>query len=114
MISKKVVGSATKIFVYKEGTKKILYTLRIILFDPKKHFIGTDEAKEAWRKTDKIPTKKMKEEFCSIFAVSTKVGKGRNKHLEFNKTTKNAANVIFIVPTKYRRDAYKAIQDLEI
>ena len=56
----------------------------------------------------------MKDEFTSIFAQSTVVGRGRNKHMEFNKSVKTAADVIFIVPKKYHREALKAIQELEI
>ena len=110
----KTIGKAAKVKVVKPGTKQILYTLRIITFDPKKAFVGTDDAKELWRKQDRIPKAKMKDEFCSIFAASTVVGRGKNKHLEFNKTTKDAANAIFIVPIKYRKEAYKEIQNLEL
>ena len=111
---KKSIGKATKVQVYKQGTKQKLYQLRIIIFDPKKHFVGTDEAKEAWRVSDRISKAKMKDEFCSIFAQSTVVGRGRNKHIEFNKTTKTAADTIFIVPKKYHREALKAVQELEL
>ena len=62
----------------------------------------------------RIPKAKMKDEFCSIFGASTIVRRGKTKHLEFNKTTKDAANAIFIVPTKYRKEAYKEIQNLEL
>ena len=107
-------AKATKIPIYKQGTKQRLYSLRTIIFDPDKCFVGTDIAKEHWRITDKVSKKKMSEEFCSIFAESVMVGKGRNKHLEFNKTTKTAVDTIFIVPNKYRREAYKVIQELEL
>lgn len=113
MITKKKIGDAAKIYRTKEGTKQILFTFRFIIFDPKKHFIGTDEAKEAWRKADRISKAKMKDEFCSIYATSTTVGRGKNKHIEFNKSIKTAANVIFIVPKKYHRMALKDIEKLE-
>ena len=112
--TRNVIGKAEKIYRTKEGTKQILFTYRIIMFDPKKHFVSTDEAKEAWRKKDRISKKKMKEEFCSIYATSTVVGRGKNKHIEFNKSMKLGANVIFIVPTKYRTMANKDIVNLEL
>lgn len=111
---KMTIGKATKIQIYKQGTKQKLYQLRLIIFNPEKHFVGTDEAKEVWRKADKIGKAKMKDEFCSIFAVTTIVGRGRRKHTEFNKSVKTAANTIFIVPKKYHKEAMKAIQELEI
>lgn len=98
----------------KPGSKKIIFTFRFIIFDPKKHFVGTDEAKDFWRRRMGISKKKMEEEFCSIFAVSTSVGRGKNKHIEFNKSTKTAADTIFIVPIKYRAMATKDIEKLEL
>lgn len=112
MVSK--IGEFGKIFrVEKPGSKKILFTFRFIMFDPRKRFVGTDEAKDLFRKQMRISKKKMKEEFCSIYATSTTVGRGKNKHIEFNKSTKTAVNVIFIVPTKYRYMATKDIEKLE-
>lgn len=113
-MKKQVIGKAFTEQIKKPGTKQNWFTLRVIIFNPEKHFVSTDEAKEMWRKESKISKQKMKDEFVSIFAVSTVVGRGKNKHLEFNKTTKNAANTIFIVPTKWRREAYKEIQNLEV
>lgn len=97
----------------KPGSKKIIFTFRFIIFDPKKCFLGTDEAKDFWRRHMGISKKKMEEEFSSIYATSTVVGRGKNKHIEFNKSTKMAADVIFIVPTKYRYIAAKDIEKLE-
>ena len=97
----------------KPGSKKILFTFRFIIFDPKKRFVGTDEAKEIVRKDTRISKKKIEEEYCSIYAVSTIVGRGKNKHIEFNKSTKTAADTIFIVPIKYRAMANKDIPNLE-
>ena len=111
---KNSIANGTKVQIYKQGTKQKLYQLRLIIFDPKKYFVSTDVAKEIWRKADKISKAKMKDEFTSIFATSTVVGRGKNKHMEFNKSVKTAANVIFIVPKKYHREALKAIQELEI
>lgn len=107
-------AKAAKIPMYKPGTKQRWFTLRMIIFDPEKCFIGTDIAKEHWRLSDRIGKKKIAEEFCSIYAESVMVGRGKNKHFEFNKVAKTAADTIFIVPNKYRREAYKAIQELEI
>ena len=90
------------------------YTIRFFIFDPKKYFIGTDEAKDICRKEMRCSKKKIKEEYDSIYAVWMKVGRGKNAHIEFNKTTKTAANVIFIVPKKYRRDAYKIINNFTL
>lgn len=89
------------------------YTLRVIIFNPKNHFVSTNEAKEFWRKEDHISKQKMKDEFCSIFAVSKLVGHGAKMHCHYGfvKTTKDAANTIIIVPTKYRKEAYKVIQN---
>lgn len=97
----------------KPGSKKILFTFRFIIFDPDKHFVRTDEAKELIRKEIKVSKKKMKEEYCSIYATSMVVGRGRNKHIEFNKSTKTAEDTIFIVPIKYHRMALKDIEKLE-
>jgi len=111
------IGATTKIKVYKEGTNKSLFSLRLIIFDPTKHFVSTDEAKDYWRKKDKMSTKKMKEEFISIFAAGVQVGRGKKKHWEFNKINKVAADdaiAIFIVPKKYRKEANKAIQEMEL
>ena len=110
---KELIGKSAKIKIVKEGTKQILYTLRIIIFDPKKYFVGTDEAKEYWRKHDRISKARIKDEFGSIFATSTLVGRGKTKHFEFNKSTKKEADVIFIVPNKHKKEAFKKIQELE-
>ena len=107
----RIVG---KIFrTEKPGSKKILFTFRFIIFDPKKHFVSTDEAKDTFRKIMRISKKKMADEYCSIYATSTTVGRGINKHIEFNKSTKTAADTIFIVPKKYHRMAMKDIVNLE-
>ena len=107
----RIVG---KIFrTEKPGSKKILFTFRFIIFDPKKHFVGTDEAKDFFRRYTKISKKKMTEEFCSIYATSTVVGRGCNKRYKFNKSTKTEADTIFIVPVKYRRMAMKDLEKLE-
>ena len=112
-MKKNLVDYCTIYRTEKPGSKKILFSFRFIMFDPIKHFVSTDEAKEIIRKRIRISKKKMKEEFCSIYATYTVVGRGRNKHIEFNKTTKTAADVIFIVPVKYRSMANKDLVKLE-
>lgn len=103
-----------KVYIVKPGTKKILFTIRGFMFDPDKHFIGTEEAKELVRKETRTSKAKMKDEYFSIFANGFVVGRGRKKHIEFNKIPKDAANAIFIVPKKYRVEAFKNIQDMEL
>lgn len=103
-----------KIQVLKEDTNQNMYTIRWAMFDPKKHFISTQEAKDASRKELHCSKKKMTEEYDSIYATWIKVGRGKNAHIEFNKTTKDAANTIFIIPKKYRRESYKIINNLEL
>lgn len=91
-----------------------LYTIRFIIFDPKKHFVSTPEAKDLCRKDMHCSKKKMDEEYDSLFGSWIKVGRGKNAHVEFNKTLKNATNVIFIIPKKYRREAWQTINIEEI
>ena len=103
-----------KIQVLKKDSKQHDYTIRFTVFDPKKHFVSTPEAKDACRKQLHYSKKKMDEEYDSVYAVWMKVGHGKKTHIEFNKTTKAAANAIFIVPKKNRRDSYKIIDNLEL
>ena len=98
----------------KTSNNKPLYTIRFIIFDPKRRFVSTPEAKDLCRKEMHCSKKKMDEEYDSLFGSWIKVGRGKNTHVEFNKTTKNAANVIFIVPKKYRREAWQTINIEEI
>ena len=113
MIGKKK-ETVVKVYIVKPGTKKILFTIRGFIFDPKKHFISTDEAKDIIRKQMHISKAKIEDEYVSVFATSTVVGRGKTKHIEFDKTYKGAANTIFIVPKKYRVEAFRNIQDLEL
>ena len=106
----------SRIQVLKKGSKQHNYTIRFTIFDPKKYFVSTPEAKDACRKIMKCSKKKMTEEYDSMYGVWTKVGRGKNAHIEFNKipTANTAANVIFIIPKKHRKDAYKMIYNIEI
>ena len=98
----------------KTSHNRSLFTMRFIIFDPKKHFVSTPEAKDLCRKEMHCSKKKMDEEYDSLFASWIKVGRGKNTHVEFNKSTKTGANVIFIIPKKYRKDAWTVINTEEI
>lgn len=104
-----------KIYVLKKDSLKAVdYTIRFFVFNPKKHFVSTPEAKDICRKDMHCSKKKMTEEYDSVYGVWTKVGRGKNTHIEFNKTTKDAANVIFIVPKKYRKRTGDIIKNMEL
>ena len=104
----------SKIQVLKKGSKQHDYTIRFTIFDPKKNFVSTPEAKDACRRFLHCSKKKMVDEYDGFYGVWMKVGRGKNAHIEFNKTTKQAANVIFIIPKKHRRDAYKIIGNIDL
>lgn len=106
---------SNKIKVLAEGSdKKVAFTIRYFVFNPKEVFIGTDTAKEVCRREMHCSKKKMTEEYDSIYGIWMKIGRGKNTHIEFNKTTKNAANIIFIVPKKHRKEAWKVINTMEL
>lgn len=111
---KKIAVSVHRLKVFKEGTKRVAYTVRFIVFDPKKYFVSTPDAKDLCRKQMHCSKKKMNDEYDSIYGVWMKIGHGKNTHVEFNNTTKAAANVIFIIPKKYRRHAYEVINGTEL
>lgn len=98
----------------KENSNKIDYTLRYIVFDPKRFFVSTDFAKDVWRIITHKSKKKMNEEYDSVYAEYITIGRGKNKHVKFSKVPKNAANIIFIVPKAWRRHSYKVISNLEL
>lgn len=99
-----------KIEIAKAGHNKNLYSLYFVIFDPKKHFVGTDEIKDMVRKKRHISKAKIKTEWDTIFATYEKAGTGRNRHIEFNLAPKSAANTVFLFPKKWRKDAYDAIK----
>lgn len=106
---------SNKIKVLEHGSvKKINFTIRYFVFDPKKHFIGTDIAKDVCRTEMHCSKKKMNEEYDSIYGVWMKIGRGKNTHIEFNKSTKTAANIIFIIPKKHKREALKVLNQMEL
>ena len=101
----------------KPESKRILFTFRFIIFDHNKYGFNIVDAKELVRKEIKVSKKKMNEEYCGIYAKSTIVGRGKNKHIEFNidfkTSTKKDMDTIFIVPIKYYMMALKDIEKLE-
>ena len=99
-----------KIEIAKAGYKRNLYSLHFIIFDPKKHFVGTDEIKDLFRKQRHMSKAKVKEEYDTIFGTWEKIGWGKSRHIEFNLTPKSAANTVFLFPKKYRKEAYDAIK----
>lgn len=106
---------SSKIKILAKGSmKKPAFSIRFFVFNPKKHFISTPEAKDLCRKEMHCSKKKMDEEYDTMFGVWTKVGRGNNAHIEFNKTTMTAANVIFVFPKKYRQGLWKRIENVEI
>lgn len=111
---KKGIIMVNKVKVTRPGTNQAWFTMRMIAFNPDVRFVGTDEAKEYWRKKDRIGKQKMKEEYCSLFATVIEVGRGKKKHLEFNKVPKNAADCIIIVPTRWRSAAWGQLDTLEM
>lgn len=102
-----------KIQVCKEGKKQHDFTIRFFVFNPKKHFIGTEEAKDLVRKDMHCSRKKM-DEYDSLYGLWMKVGRGKNAHVEFDKTLKSAANVIFIIPKSKRKRCWDIIRNIEI
>ena len=99
-----------KVEISKAGHKKNLYTLYFVVFDPKKHFVGTDEIKDMVRKKRHASKAVMKAEYDTLFATWEKVGIGRNRHVEFNLSPKSAANTVFLFPKKHRKEAYDWIK----
>ena len=100
-----------KFEISKPGYKKNLYTVYFIIFDPKKHFVGTDEIKDFLRKERHLSKAKVKDEYDTVFATWEKAGIGRRRHIEFSISPKQAANTIFVFPKKYRKDAYSWIKN---
>ena len=109
-----LISYGTTFHVCKPGQKKSLYSMNCFVFNPKKHFIGSDVAKDAVRKIKHYSKQKIKDEYTAIYAVCLKVGRGKNTHLEFNTSAKIAANSVFIVPKKWLRDARRAVIETEI
>lgn len=112
----KTLASLGKIAVKKPGTNRSWYTMRFIIFDPKKHFIGSDEAKEILKKELNwhISKKQLKDEYSGMYAVAETIGKGKMKHIEFNTCAKTAANAVIIIPNKVKREARKEINCMSI
>ena len=103
------MNKLNKTEIAKAGYKNTLFSIYFVVFDPKKHFVGTDEIKDMFRKKRHMAKAKVKTEYDTIFATWEKVGWGKSRHVEFNLTPKSAANTVFIFPKKYKKDAYDAI-----
>ena len=102
-----------RMYVFKKNSiKKVEYTIRLFPFNPKKHFISTQEAKDISRKDMHCSKKKMTDEYDSIYGTWTKIGRGKNTQVVFNRSTKDAANIIFIIPKKWRRRTWKLLEGL--
>lgn len=103
-----------KIYVRKENSKRIDYTVRFIGFDPKNLFIGTPEAKDMARKQMRCSKDKITNEYDSIYGQVIKVGRGKKAHWEFNISPKTEANVIFILPKSKKSHFRKILVNIEV
>lgn len=108
-----------KIYVRKENSKRVDYTVRFLFFNPKSphsytHFISTHEAKDLCRKDMRCSKKKMNDEYDSMYGYWMKVGRGKDRHIEFNLTTKEGANVIFILPKSKKSHFRKILVNIEV
>lgn len=103
-----------KIYVRKENSRRIDYTVRFIKFDPRKLFIGTPTAKVIARKEMHCSKAKIANEYDSIYGQVIKVGRGKKAHWEFNISPKTAANVIFILPKSKKTHFRKILTNIEV
>lgn len=103
-----------KIYVRKENSKRIDYTVRFVRFDPKKLFVGTPTAKDMVRKEMRCSKDKMTNEYDSIYGQVIKVGRGKKAHWEFNISPKTEANVIFILPKSKKSHFRKILVNIEV
>lgn len=103
-----------KIYVRKENSKRIDYTVRFVKFDPKKLFVGTPTAKNMARKEMRCSKDKMTNEYDSIYGQVIKVGRGKKAHWEFNISPKTEANVIFILPKSKKSHFRKILVNIEV
>lgn len=103
-----------KIYVRKENSKRIDYTVRFVRFDSKKKFVGTPEAKDMVRKEIRCSKDKMIDEYDSIYGQVIKVGRGKKAHWEFNISPKTEANVIFILPKSKKSHFRKILVNIEV
>ena len=106
--------TADKIYVRKENSKRIDYTVRFIRFDPRKKFVGTPEAKDIARKEMRCSKDKMTDEYDSIYGQVIKVGRGKKAHWEFNISPKTEANVIFVLPKSKKTHFRKILTNIEV
>ena len=90
---------------------KMRFTMHMIIFDPKKSAITSDEAKKIANTSMKISKARLKIEYDVIYAQAFKDTMGRKKVTMFKPCTKTFANCIFVVPSKWRKEAKKAISE---
>ena len=109
MIKKNTEPELKKFFVYKEGTKKILFTVWYIIF-PSKTAVNTDEAKTLVRKA----TRKSKYEIMSRYDVMYGKAHKTRSGITFTSCPKPLSNVIFVFQDKNRRAAKKAISEVKV
>lgn len=107
----KVVIAENRVHVMKKGTKKSLFTMHCVVFDPRKALTGDQVKRRANRGWMHISNKKLKENYDVIYALATKEKMGRKKVWVFKPVVKPDANTIFVIPKKYRKEARKAIMD---
>lgn len=93
-----------KFYVFWAGTKKHKFTVRYVVFDPKKA-ISSDEAKKLANKSMHITKREMSEKYDVMYAKSSKL----KRKLIFTFCVKPEADTIFIIPKKYRKEARKVI-----
>ena len=97
--------TCNKIYVFKEGTKQHKFTIRYVIFDPRKKAIHSDEAKALARKDMKISKVKMKDKYDVIYAKSSKA----KRKLIFTICPKPESDTIFIIPKRFRSEARRVI-----
>lgn len=114
----KIILTTGKLSIMKPGTRKPWYTMRFVAFDPEKHFMGSNEAKEIFKPDLHISNQKLKDDYVCIYATKNIVGRGKNRHLEFStcveRNAMKGADVIFMVPKKVKREAFKEIKVMKL
>ena len=101
-------------YIHLKDNNQINFTIRYVVFNPKKLFVDSATAKDIIRKDIHMSKKKISEEYDAIYGCWIKVGRGKNTHVEFNRTSKVAANIIFIIPKKWMRKAWQVLQNMEV
>lgn len=107
MKKNRIIGGNIKIV--EEGKKKSKYTIAYVIFDPKTRVVSADEAKKMEARRRKIGFAKMKEDFDAIYVKAYKDKMGRRNVTMYKVCKKAEANCIFVVPTKWKKEAKKVI-----